>query len=259
MYASLPRFFAIIHTHIQVSKVASLGCHFVVGNPIFPTEAFAIFCSVSWAILIFRLITFNQRPLILNFYQYSLINKWWYVPPLYNNTPGVQTRNEALVDQSRIYGINPFASKCIIREAQLILMYSFQTFSATVLRHVLTSCQQPMKFELLAITKRVWNGKYEMWTTYFCVLHIYTTFVQITPSSHWRCRCIHLKEVLWFCSIPFSVPRFSNTLVDMTSAHGEELFGMSILKLDCASRMMHLNFWRQWDICLIISGLDTAC
>ena len=32
---------------------------------------------------------------------------------------------------------------------------------------------------------------------------------------------------------------------------------MSTLKLDFASQMMHLNFWRQWDISLIISVLNT--
>ena len=47
----------------------------------------------------------------------------------------------------------------------------------------------------------------------------------------------------------------------MARNNGRKMFEMSngTLKLDCASRMMHLNFWRRWDISLIISGHDTAC
>ena len=45
----------------------------------------------------------------------------------------------------------------------------------------------------------------------------------------------------------------------MVSTHGEEqwqkMFEMSILKLDGGSRMMHLNFWRRWNISLIICRL----
>ena len=38
----------------------------------------------------------------------------------------------------------------------------------------------------------------------------------------------------------------------------KKIFEMSILKLDCASCMMNLNFWRRQDIRLTIPGLNTA-
>ena len=48
----------------------------------------------------------------------------------------------------------------------------------------------------------------------------------------------------------------------MTSVHGEKqsqkMLEVSKLKLDYTSRVMHMNFGRQWDIVLIVSGLNTG-
>ena len=60
----------------------------------------------------------------------------------------------------------------------------------------------------------------------------------------------------------FSVP-LHFPLHYIASAHGElqlqKMLEISTLKLDYASWVMHLNFGRQWDIILIMSGLNTAC